>query len=185
SIFVMRGPSPRCTLAVVRISFTVCPAFSSSADRYIEKQPACAAPISSSGLVPGVSPKRVPKLNGPSKAPLPSFMRPEPCFSVPCHEADAFRTVISDSYESGGKTKGGRRDRASVARDFQQDLADVPRRLHQLVRGARVGEIEDFENDRLHGAGLQQWPDVLAQLRRDVRLLVGAARAQRRARPVQ
>ena len=50
----------------------------------IEKQPACAAPISSSGLVPAPSPKRDRKSYAPSNAPLP-----EP------HVAGAFHQIAS------------------------------------------------------------------------------------------
>src|ERR1051326_2853477 len=48
----------------------------SAPESAIEKQPAWAAPISSSGFVPGSSSKRVPKEYWPSKAPLPSDMVP-------------------------------------------------------------------------------------------------------------
>jgi len=68
SIFSMSGPAPRCTVAVVSIDFGVCPADDSCAARNIEKQPACAAPISSSGVVPpAASSKRVAKVNGASR----------------------------------------------------------------------------------------------------------------------
>src|SRR5579859_959101 len=59
------------------------------------KQPAWAAPSSSSGLVPVPSSKREANEYGPSKAPLPSFIVPDPACSDPCHCASALRTGIA------------------------------------------------------------------------------------------
>ena len=71
------------------------PALVSCADRNIEKQPACAAPTSSSGLVPFLSPsKRDRNVNGASKKPFPPFIDPEPSLSVPFHCALAFAMAI-------------------------------------------------------------------------------------------
>ena len=50
------------TAAEVAISSAVIPAAPSAPESAIEKQAACAAPISSSGLVPFSSPKRLAKL---------------------------------------------------------------------------------------------------------------------------
>src|SRR5438046_6341467 len=61
SIVVIFGPPPTIssfTVAVVLIRFAGCPAFSKFAESAIEKQPASAAPISSSGFVPLPSSKR-------------------------------------------------------------------------------------------------------------------------------
>src|ERR1044071_7679085 len=57
----------------------------------IVKQPACAAPINSSGLVAD-SPSSNRDLNeyGPSNAPLPTFNRPLPSARLPVHSASAF-----------------------------------------------------------------------------------------------
>src|SRR5262249_22106776 len=60
----------------------------------MEKQPASAAPISSSGFVPLASSKRDENEYRPSNAPLPSFIVPLPCFSVPSHTADPVRVAI-------------------------------------------------------------------------------------------
>src|SRR5262249_19057904 len=60
----------------------------------MEKQPASAAPISSSGFVPFPSSNRDENEYGPSNAPLPSFIVPLPCFSVPSHTADPVRVAI-------------------------------------------------------------------------------------------
>ena len=57
----------------------------------IEKQPACAAPISSSGFVPGPSSMRDLNEYGPSKAPEPNSIRPVPSGSDPFHSACALR----------------------------------------------------------------------------------------------
>ena len=61
----------------------------------IEKQPACAAPISSSGFVPGPSSKRERNENWPSKAPEPSAIVPAPLCRSPLHFADAVRTAMA------------------------------------------------------------------------------------------
>jgi len=66
SMRVMVGPSPKCTLAVVAIRVGVKPALVSNAAKNIEKQPACAAPINSSGFVPWPDSKREAYVNGPS-----------------------------------------------------------------------------------------------------------------------
>src|SRR3546814_568804 len=60
----------------------------------MEKHPACAAPISSSGLVPVPSSKRDEKEYCPSNAPLPRATLPEPLFRSPCHSARAVRVAI-------------------------------------------------------------------------------------------
>src|SRR5213594_2916073 len=65
------------------------PAFSSPAERAMLKHAACAAAISSSGLVPGFPSKRVAKLYGPLKAPLPALKLPLPSLSFPSQTADA------------------------------------------------------------------------------------------------
>src|SRR5687767_12221309 len=99
SINVIRGPSPKWTFALVRTCTGGKPAFVSTDARYMEKQPACAAPTNSSGLVPAPSSKREAKVYSPSKAPLPTFIVPLPSLSVPFHTADAFRIDISSSVE--------------------------------------------------------------------------------------
>src|SRR6185503_2272577 len=62
----------------------------------IVKQPACAAPINSSGLVAD-SPSSNRDLNeyGPSNAPLPTFNRPLPSAKLPNHSASAFLDGIN------------------------------------------------------------------------------------------
>ena len=89
------SPGSRWTLAVVSTDVGVKPAASSPADRAIEKQPACAAPISSSGLVPVPSSKRDENEYWPSKAPLPRRMVPLPSRSPPCQRAVAVRAGMS------------------------------------------------------------------------------------------
>src|SRR5262245_14235259 len=59
------------------------------ADNAIEKHPAWAAPISSSGLVPGAPSKRVRNEYAPLNAPLPSFIVPLPSFRLPSQTASA------------------------------------------------------------------------------------------------
>src|SRR5213078_4262291 len=83
------------TVAVVLTRFAGLPAFSRLAESAIEKQPASAAPMSSSGLVPFPSSKRDEKEYGPSNAPLPSFIVPLPCLRVPSQTADPVRVAIA------------------------------------------------------------------------------------------
>src|SRR5213083_2010823 len=97
SIEVILKPPSACssfTVAVVLTRLAGCPAFSRLNDSAMEKQPASAAPMSSSGFVPFPSSKRDENEYGPSKAPLPSFMVPLPCFSVPSQTADPVRIAI-------------------------------------------------------------------------------------------
>src|SRR5207247_10928970 len=76
------------------------PSFSSSLDKAIEKQPACAAATSSSGFVPGVSPNRIAKLYGtPLSAPLAVDTAPFPSLRPPFHCALAFRSIGSPHAE--------------------------------------------------------------------------------------
>jgi hypothetical protein len=82
------------TVAVVLTRFAGCPAFSRLNASAIEKHPASAAPISSSGFVPPPLSKRDKNEKGPSNAPLPSFIVPLPCFSVPSHTADPVLVAI-------------------------------------------------------------------------------------------
>src|SRR2546427_326583 len=60
----------------------------------MEKQPACAAPISSSGFVPGPSSIRLLNEYDPSKAPLPSRIVPDPSCSERCPTASPGGTGI-------------------------------------------------------------------------------------------
>src|SRR5947209_9804594 len=87
----------KCTVAVVRISCGLWPAWESAPAKAMEKQPACAAPISSSGFVPGPSSIRLLNEYDPSKAPLPSRIVPDPSCSDRCHLASAVRTGIFGS----------------------------------------------------------------------------------------
>src|SRR5688572_6085773 len=90
---VIENPSPTFsndTLADVRMLAGVRPIVPSCADSAIEKQPACAAAISSSGLVPLPSSNRV--LNEYwvlARTPLSDEIVPLPSFKPPFHSADA------------------------------------------------------------------------------------------------
>src|SRR5579872_6984683 len=84
----------RVRVALVLMLSGVSPAVPSCAESAMEKQPACAAAISSSGLVPGWSPKRVPNENGVlENTPLPEETAPEPSFKLPFHSALALRCI--------------------------------------------------------------------------------------------
>src|SRR5450432_4164617 len=74
------------TSAVVSTRFGCRPAFSRLSVSAIEKQPASAAPMSSSGLLPSWPSKRVPAENVASGA-CPPFIVPLPALNPPCHEA--------------------------------------------------------------------------------------------------
>src|SRR5262249_30180353 len=82
------------TVAVVLTRLAGLPDRSRFADSAMEKQPASAAPMSSSGFVPVPSSKRDKNENGPSNAPLPSFMFPLPSFKLPSQTADPVRVAI-------------------------------------------------------------------------------------------
>src|SRR4029453_18462166 len=88
---------PRWTLAVLRMLVGLWPARPSAAASAIEKHPACAAPINSSGLVPAPLSKRDTNEYDPSNAPLPRRMLPPPSFNEPFHSALAPRTAIDAS----------------------------------------------------------------------------------------
>src|SRR5664279_3318390 len=82
------------TVAVVLMDVGVKPALPSSAENAIEKQPACAAAMSSSGFVPTPFSKRV--LNEycvSLSVPLSVEMLPLPVFKSPCQTADALRFI--------------------------------------------------------------------------------------------
>jgi hypothetical protein len=77
---------------VVSTAWGVMPRSPSWAERAMEKQEAWAAAISSSGLVPGASSKRVLKLNfWLVKAPLETLKVPLPSFRLPVQVALAMR----------------------------------------------------------------------------------------------
>src|SRR5213075_1678514 len=74
--------------------FGVKPAFPRPADSAMEKHPACAAAINSSGLVPSASSNRDANEYFPSNAPLPSFTVPLPSRRLPFHSASDFRIAM-------------------------------------------------------------------------------------------
>src|SRR5436309_13354803 len=80
------------TLALVWMRVGVMPARESWATSAMVKQPAWAAPISSSGLVADwPSSNRDLNEYAPSKAPLPTLSRPLPSARLPFHSASAVR----------------------------------------------------------------------------------------------
>src|SRR6185295_14765439 len=84
------------TVAVVCMRVGLICARDNAAVSAMVKQPACAAPINSSGLVAD-SPSSNRDLNeyGPSNAPLPTFNRPLPSARLPNHSASAFLDGIT------------------------------------------------------------------------------------------
>ena len=79
---------------MVRSSAGGCPAFVSRSASDMVKQPAFAAPMSSSGLALGwPSSTRALSVNAPSNAPLPSPSRPPPSATVPLQLAWAVRVI--------------------------------------------------------------------------------------------
>jgi hypothetical protein len=84
------------TVAVVRMDSGVTPTFPSSAEKAIEKQPACAAAINSSGLVPAPDSNRVQNEYWVSlSTPLSLEIVPLPSFKLPSHTADALRFMFA------------------------------------------------------------------------------------------
>src|SRR5260370_32516855 len=111
SIVVILKPSPtfsRLTFALVLMRVGLNPPFVNPAARAIEKHPACAAPINSSGFVPVPSSNLEAKeyWNSPlplgegsgvrarSVAPLPKLILPLPSLSVPSQTALAVRFAM-------------------------------------------------------------------------------------------
>src|ERR1700752_5407605 len=106
-------------------------AHDNAAVRAIVKQPACPAPINSSGLVAD-SPSSNRDLNeyGPPTAPLPTFSLPLPSARLPNHSASAFLLGIN-SYSphsilataATGSCSGSRRVRAGLASELSRVLS--------------------------------------------------------------
>src|SRR3954468_8122673 len=97
AILVMPKPASvlsRYTLAVVSTRVGVNPALARPLESAIEKQPAWAAAMSSSGLVPAPSSKRELNEYCPSNAPPPKRIVPLPLGRSPSHRASALRTGI-------------------------------------------------------------------------------------------
>src|SRR5579883_997724 len=83
------------TVAVVAMRFGVKPAPPRAADNAMLKQPACAAAINSSGLVPVPFSKRVLKEYCVSlRTVLAVEIVPLPCLRSPCQTADAERFIM-------------------------------------------------------------------------------------------
>ena len=82
------------TLASVRIESGTLPPLLRISESAIEKQLACAAAISSSGLVPGSSSKRVPNEYAPSMTPEALLNVPLPPARSPFHSAVAVLIAI-------------------------------------------------------------------------------------------
>ena len=81
-------------VAFVSMRSGLMPASPSCSESAIEKQPACAAPSSSSGFVPGSSSKRVPNEYGVSaSAWLSVEIVPLPSLRPPCQTAVALRCM--------------------------------------------------------------------------------------------
>jgi len=113
------------TAAVVRRLFAVRPAFPSSADSAIVKQPACAAATSSSGFVPFSPSKRVENEYGVcDSTPLSVVSDPFPVLRSPCHCAVACLFIASPSALRGMRQRGGWRGDPGGATDSIGDRDD-------------------------------------------------------------
>src|SRR6266576_1813917 len=87
------------TSAVVSMCSAVSLASPRMSDRAMVKHPACAAPMSSSGLVPGLPSKRLLKPYGYSlSAPLLVEMAPLPSLMPPCQTADPWVFISSSPF---------------------------------------------------------------------------------------
>src|SRR6266545_4347195 len=96
AIFVIPSPGWNVTVADVFSSSAGCPAWARPFESAIEKQLACAAAISSSGLVfePASSERAFQSTSRPPIAPLVTeSMRPLPLFRSPCQVTSAVRSV--------------------------------------------------------------------------------------------
>src|SRR6185312_2265839 len=90
------APSPKVISHLVSILSAVNPASFKTKLNFIEKQPACAAAISSSGFVPSLaSPNLVAKVKGALFSAFVSVVNvPLPSFPVPCHSAFAYLLIF-------------------------------------------------------------------------------------------
>src|SRR5262245_29409311 len=122
----------------------------------MEKQPACAAAINSSGLVPPASSKRDAKEYFPSNAPLPSFTRPLPSRRLPFHSASDFRIAMRAMLSQ---------QRADRAPDDPREIREVVRREGERnERPVRLGQprgarAEDERDDVVRGDGDRRGED--------------------------
>src|SRR6478672_1041537 len=89
----------RWTFAVVCTDSGAWPASARMLLRAIEKPAAWAAPINSSGLVPGSSSKRLLNEYVPSNSPLATDTVPEPLFRSPRHSAVPSRVAIAPPHQ--------------------------------------------------------------------------------------
>jgi REP element-mobilizing transposase RayT len=109
ALFVIPVPGTNVTTADVRSRSGGLPAFARPSDRAIEKHAACAAAISSSGLVfpPEASSERAAQLtsSGP-KAPEPtSSIVPDPLIRSPFHVTDARRSAAMSAPPSPNRVR--------------------------------------------------------------------------------
>src|SRR6185369_13086636 len=89
-------------VAVVSMRSALRLASPSTAESAMEKQLACAAAISSSGLVPGALSNRCAKLYGVSRStPLSVERVPLPSFRPPCQTADPLRCMMISLWACG------------------------------------------------------------------------------------
>src|SRR4029077_17066293 len=99
--------------------------------------------MSSSGFVPLPLSNRDKNEKGPSNAPLPSFIVPLPCFSVPSHTADPVRVAIILSpldvvvYDFARERASCKERRSPVRRSGDLEIAP-PRCVTQAASGAAV-----------------------------------------------
>jgi REP element-mobilizing transposase RayT len=112
ALFVIPVPGTKVTTAEVRSRSGGVPAFASPRESAIEKHEACAAAISSSGLVfpPDVSSDRAAQLtsSGP-KAPEPtSSIVPDPLIRSPFHVTDARRSAAMSAPPSSTRVRHAR-----------------------------------------------------------------------------
>src|ERR1051325_564697 len=153
---VIPNPSPslvRCTTADVSRLRGGYPAWVSPSDSAIVKHPACAAPSSSSGFVPGADSKRGLNEYGPSKAPLPRRMLPLPLLRSPFHLALAVRSILPLLAQVSGNRITAERVLLAQVR-----LGEVERQRVLLSDVQRVRPPAGPDRNR-----------VLRQLRRDLR----------------
>ncbi len=169
------------TVAVVRSSVGSKPALDSWALSAIVKQLACAAAISSSGLVPArpsSDMKRVCTLYGCAlNAPLCVVIVPLPCGTLPCQMAVLFRLSMRRLYREDARVRAGLfvvvaiacTPRTPPAREAQEarapDRSDDPRaQLAAVARAHRDRPIPAWE----------RWTPSDAVFARDPRAAAGA-----------
>src|SRR5262249_45859266 len=151
------------------------PASPSWAERAMEKQPACAAAISSSGLVPTPFSKRVENEYCVFEStPLAVEMVPLPVLRLPCHTADALRCIIPPGID-GSRLRTGQAAEYSAKEGLDADCRGIfPAKLRRAAHSPELPGRSGFRGEfacclavsDLHARDPGFWPASMASISR-------------------